>query len=335
MSEEKLVIGIYDREATNDVAYFTIDEHNLTITFSSDKGIGDAIGRTLETYWIYDDPDLIDGIVNCWQYRGEHKGKFYNGNIVGVRHPDFVEKEGLKWYQLGDRMSRDHYIYTLIALKLWEKRTGKEHPKLKEIVKATPFGIRNMARWTLGLILWSKALRGNKVALFISLLLDLIVINIISIPVRKICYKLTGWYDELEQDEWELIQHDPKQTNEQHQPKWFKNMDSIAYPSYAIGFSAKQLYVTPDTFPKLKRAVQKSMLKMVGKTNYVQQMLLGKKGIPRDKVEAYKTMKGGRWSGYLHQRNDRSMRVHPEGKYTVNLKDVDMVRHLYNETQLD
>ena len=46
MSEEKLVIGVYDRNATNEIAYFTIDEHNLTITFSTDGRIGDAIGRT-------------------------------------------------------------------------------------------------------------------------------------------------------------------------------------------------------------------------------------------------------------------------------------------------
>jgi len=46
-------------------------------------------------------------------------------------------------------------------------------------------------------------------------------------------------------------------------------------------------------------------------------------------------MKGGRWSGYLSNRNDRNMEVFPEGRYTVNLQDVDLVRHLYNETQLN
>lgn len=329
MENSKIPLGPYVPDATNEIAYFTIDEHGLIINFTTDKGIGDAIGRTLETYTVYDDPELVDAIADLWQYRDEYKGK-----LVGIRHPDFVENEDLEWYKLGSKMSRDHYIYTLIALKTWEKRTGKPHPKLDAIVKATPFGIGNMARWTLGLILWSKGINGNKTALWFSLALDLVIINLIYIPVRKICYKLTGWGEEMEQDEWELIQHDPKQTNEQHQPKWFKTMDSIAYPSYAISFSAKQLYVTPDTFPKLKRAVQKSMLKMVGKTNYVQQMLLGKKGIPRDKVEAFKTMKGGRWSGYLNTRNDRDMKLHPEGRYTVNLKDVDIVRHLYNITQL-
>ena len=74
---------------------------------------------------------------------------------------------------------------------------------------------------------------------------------------------------------------------------------------------------------------------MVGNTNYVQQMWLGKKDIPRDKVESFKHMRGGRWSGYLNNRNDRDMKVFTDDRYTVNLQDVDLVRHLYNETQLN
>jgi hypothetical protein len=105
------------------------------------------------------------------------------------------------------------------------------------------------------------------------------------------------------------------------------------FPSYAILFAAHQLYVLPDTFPKLKKSVQKSLLKMVEKTNYVQKMLLGEKDIPRDKVESFKTMSGGRWSGHLNDRNDRDMKVFPEGRFTVNLLDVDTVRFLFNETQ--
>jgi hypothetical protein len=335
MSEEKLVIGVYDPDAGEDIAYFTVDEHGLIVTFTSDKGIGDAIGRTAETYMIYDDPELVEAIAELWQHRDEYKGKDFKGKLVGVRHPDFVEGEDLPFFHLGARMSRDHYIYTLIALKIWEQRTGERHPKLEEIVKATPFGIRHMARWTLGLILWSKALTGNKFALWLNLVIDLVMMNVITIPMWKLGYWLTGWEEEMDQDEWELIQYDLTKTQVQFQPKWKQKIEKVVYPSYAIMFSAKQLYVTPDTFPKLKKAVQNSLLKMVGKTNYAQQMLLGKKDIPRDKVEAFKTMSGGRWSGYLNSRNDRNMKTFPEGRYSVNLKDVDMVRHLYNETQLD
>lgn len=201
-----------------------------------------------------------------------------------------------------------------------------------------------MARWTLGLILWSKALLGNKTALWFYLIIELIVANLIYIPIRKICYKLTGWYPEVDQDQWGWTDDiDPNKQSEewrknhllQAQPKWKRWISKIAYPAYALGFSAYQLYVTPNRYPKLKRALQKSLLKMVSETNYAQKMLLGDTDIPRDKVEAYKAMKGGRWSGHLNNRNDRHMSVLPDGKYSANLLDVDLVRQLYNETQLN
>jgi len=324
---KKLVIGRYSPEATENTAYYHIDKHDLTVTFASNKGIGDAIGRTMDTYMIYDDPKLVEGIANLWQYREEFKGK-----MVGVRHPDVltnvIENGRLSEGFWKNRISRDHYVYTLVALKLWEKRTGERHPKLKEIIKATPFGIRRMARWTLELILWSKALVGNKFALLLYLIIKLFMVNVIYIPIRKLGYKLTGWGNEVDQEDWVKQQL-------QNQPKWHTTISGIVYPTYGILLSATQLYVIPNTFPKLKKILQKSLLKMVGKTNYVQQMLLGKKNIPRDKVEAFKSMKGGRWSGYLSNRNDRNMEVFPEGRYTVNLQDVDLVRHLYNETQLN
>ncbi len=324
MSEEKLPLSPYVPDASKDMAYYYIDEHNLCLTHSWDNGKPDSIGRTMITYEIYDDPKLIEGIVNLWQYRAD-----FNDKMVGMRHPDIHDAKGR--YAKGywhNRMSRDHYNYTLIALKLWEKRTGKRHPKLEEIIKETPFGIRRMARWTLGLILWSKSLVGNKFALWIFLMSELFMVNLIYVPIWKLGMKLAKWDEEVDQEDW-------VKTLLQDQPKWKQRIDKIIYPSYAISFSAKQLYVTPDSFPKMKKALQKSLLKMVGKTNYVQQMYLGKKDIPRDKVEAFKTMRGGRWSGYLHGRSDRNMYVFPKGKYTANLQDVDLVRHLYNETQID
>jgi len=335
MVEQPIPLGTYKPDATKEEAYYYVDEHNLTVVYTSNKGLGDAIGRTLKTYMIYNDPKLIEGIANCWQHRHEYKGKDFKGKLVGVRHPDYEEPEDKGRFHLGRRMSRDHYNNTLIALKLWEMRTGKRHPKLTEIVKATPFRIRNMARWTLTTILWSKALNDNKVALWFYLVFEILQSTLLYRPLRRIADKLCGWETEMEQDEWEKLEHNTADTNIQFHPKWKQRINKIVLPSYAIWFGAKQLYVIPDTFPRLKKTAQKSLLKMVGNTNYVQQMALGKKDIPRDKVEAFKHMKGGRWSGYLNPRNDRSMQVFEEGRFTVNLQDVDLVRYLYNETQLD
>jgi len=327
---EKLSLSPYIPNAGDDVAYYYIDEYNLCVTYSSNKGIGDAIGRTMRAYLLTNDIKLLEGIVNLWQLSAEH-----NNKLVGVRHPDYVEDPDKPFFHLGARMSRDHYIYTLVALRLYEIRTGKRHPKHVEIVKATPFGIRSMARWTLGLILWSKASTGNKTALWFNLLIDLIMVNLIYVPLKKLGDKICGWETEVDQDVWDTYEHNSLQTNIQHHPKWKQKINKIIYPSFAIQFSCYQMYVTPDTFPKMKKALQKSFLKMVGSTNYVQQMFLGKKDVPRDKVEAFKPMKGGRWSGHLNNRNDRHMKVLPDGQETVNLMDVDLVRFLYNETQLN
>jgi len=331
MTEEKLLIGTYNPDATKENAYYHVDEHNMFVNYSSGKGIGDSIGGTEDAYMIYNDPRLIEGIDNCWQYRNEYKGKDFKGKMVGVRHPDYVEKEDLPFFHLGRKMSRDHYIYTLVALRIWENRTGQKHPKLEQIIKATPFGIRSMARWTLPLILWSKALQGNKVALWWYLAQNIAIANLFYIPLWKLGNKVCDWGEEAEQEDW--IPY-PEGERLQDQPKYMQWISKITIPSYALMFAGTRLYVVPDTFPRMKKALMKSNLKMVGKTNYVQQMLFGKKGIPRERIESYKSMRGGRWSGYLNKRNDRHMIIHDKN-YTENVKDVDLARFLYNETQLN
>ncbi len=326
MAEEKLLIGPYNPDATEKNSYFFRDEHNLIVTRASNGGIGDSVGTTMIIYLLYNDPKLIEGIANQWQISPEH-----NNKLVGSRHPDYVEKEDLPLFHLGKKMSRDHYIYALVGMRIWENRTGQKHPKLKEIVDATPFGIRSMARWTLPLILWSKALQGNKVALWWYLAQNILIANLFYVPLWKLGNKIAKFGEEVEQEDW--IPY-PEGERLQDLPKYKQWISKITIPSYALKFSGIRLYVVPDTFPRMKKALMKANLKMVGKTNYVQQMLFGKKGIPRERIESYKSMQGGRWSGYLNKRNDRGMKLHTKN-YTENVKDVDMARFLYNETQLD
>jgi len=328
---EKLPLGPYNPDATEENAYFHRDEHNLIVTYSDGKGLGDSIGGTQDAYMIYNDPKLIEGIENCWQYRYEYKGRDYKGKMVGVRHPDYEEPEGLPTFHLGRKMSRDHFIYTIVALRLWEIRTGKKSEKLDQIIKATPFGIRNMARWTLPLILWTKAIRGNKVALWWYLAQNIVTTNLFYVPLLKLGNKICNWGEEVEQEDWVPY---PEGERLQEQPKYKQWISKITIPSYALQFAGIRLYVVPDIFPRMKKVLMNSNLKMVGKTNYVQQMLFGKKGIPRERIESYVSMRGGRWSGYLNKRNDRNMRIHDKN-YTENVVDVDLARFLYNETQLN
>jgi len=336
MKETKLPLSPYVKNASKDEAYYYIDEHNMCVVHKSNKGLGDSIGRTKDMYFITEDPLLISGIEGCWKYRPE-----YGNKLTPVRHPDYVEPDNEGVFHLGKRVSRDHYINTLVALKLCEDKTLYKSKLLEDIVKSTPFKLRNMARFTLGLVLWSKSLLGNKFALWLYLIIEIILTNILYIPVRKLGYKLTGWGNEMEQDEWDWPNRlnwkrdrddEWKRTHLlQTQPKWHTKISKIVYPAFALKFSAWQIYVTPNTFPRLKRTLQKSLLKMVGETNYVQRMLLGDTDVPRDKVEAFKAMRGGRWGGTLNGRNDRHMEMIGD-HIKVNIMDVDMLRKLYNIT---
>lgn len=320
MRKTKLKLGVYKPNAGEDESHFFIDDYNLCLSHGKHKGEGDCLGRTARAYFVHNDDLLIEGISNCWD---EY---LLDGNMVGIRHPSLGPHttNDTFWNR---RMSRDHYIYTLFALKLWSNRNGKTHHKLKKIVESTPFVFRRMGRWTLSLVLWSKSLMGNNLALWLYLIIEIFLVNVFYIPVRKLVYKLGGWYPEVDQDEFEL------KPMLQDLPEWKQRLTKITMPAFGMLFTSFQLYITPDRFPKLKRTLQKSYLKLVGETNYVQQMLLGKKDIPRDKVISYKSMVGGRWSTYFNNRNDRNLYVYPN-KGKVNKFDMDLVRYLYNETQL-
>lgn len=319
---EKIKIGEYVPKAGEDIANMYIDEYNLCLGQGRlHGGEGDCLGRTARVYLIHNDDLLIEGISNCW-------GEFlHDGNMIGIRHPSLGPNttNNTFWNR---RMSRDHYIYTLFALKLWSNRNGKLHPKLIDIVDSTPFVFRRMARWTLSLILWSKSLKGNNLALWFYLIIEILVVNLFYVPARKLAYKLAGWYDEVDQDEFYV------KPMLQDSPMWKQKLSKMIMPAFGMLFTSHQIYITSDRFPKLKKTLQKSYLKLVGETNYVQQMLLGKKGIPRDKVESFKSMAGGRWSTYLNNRNDRNVYILPDSDKMVNQFDADLVKYLYNETQI-
>ncbi len=131
----------------------------------------------------------------------------------------------------------------------------------------------------------------------------------------------------------EVDQHEYDVTNKlQAQPKWKGKVAKAVYPSYAMLITGWKLYVLSG-FPILRKINELVYRPMIGKTNYVQKMLFGMKNIPRDKIESYTPMQGGRWSGYLNSRNDRHMGLRePQPEY--NNLDVDIARKLYNETQL-
>jgi hypothetical protein len=227
-------------------------------------------------------------------------------------------------------MSRDHYHSTLSLLKMHYDRTGStaSMAKIKEITDETGYIISKMARRGFGLKWWSEAIQGKKGYQVLWHLNGIIQSVFVYLPVHFILGAIANFTEEVEQEDW--IPY-PEGERLQDLPKWKQVIEDIMYPSYAMQMVGWKLHVV-DGLPFLKKLHQMAYRPMIGKTNYVQQMLLGMK-VPRERIESYKSMMGGRWGGYLSNRNDRNMHVlNPQPHY--NQVDVDVARKLYNETQL-
>jgi hypothetical protein len=307
-------IGPYKPDATKEESYIFVDEFDFFATRSKDQGRGDSLSGNTDMYFCYDDPRFVDSSKDMWYW--DRRGKY-----VGQRHT-LVSPED-------HPMSRDHYHSTLSTLKMYFDRTGDwtAMEKIKEITDNTGYIISKMARRGFGLAWWSKAIQGKKFYQTIWHIDAIIQAVLWYLPIHFILGAIVKFDTEVDQEDWKPW---PQGERLQDLPKWKQVSEDVMYPSYALQMVGWKLYVLDNHW--LKKLHQIVYRPMVGKTNYVQKMLLGMK-VPREKIEQFKPMKGGRWSGYLSNRNDRNMAVlNPEP--TVNRLDADVARRLFNETQL-
>lgn len=262
---------------------------------------GDIIGITFRAYLSCYDPRMAYAINNCWGVDSDNPTK-----IRGIRHPENVER----------KMSRDHFIYSLCTMMA----DDRDNWKVGFISRHVPFGVSNMHRFTLSLVLWTKAIAGNKIAELLYYLIEIMTTRFIYVPMFKAGYSIAKYGQEVEQSEWETQYI-------QNGPKWRMWIDKIIFPSFALLYSGFQIYTLGDNFPRLKEALKKSYRPMVGKTNYVQKILFGME-VTQNEVDSYKPMHGGRWSGNLNGRNDRWLYTPKEPDNTV---DRDLLVTLFNE----
>jgi hypothetical protein len=309
-----LEIGPYKHDATEDEAYYHADQHDMAATYSSSRTRGDSIGVGKHLYFIYDDPRYVFSAEKMWYFNS-------HGKYIGQRHP-LVSPEN-------HPMSRDHYTNTLLLLKIHYDRTGStaSMAKIKEITDNIGYIISEMARRTFGLKWWSKAIQGSKWHEFIFYIFEIITVLFVYIPLHKLGSWIAEYGEEVDQEDYVPYPDGPRL---QEQPLYKQKIDKWIYPSFALQLSGWKLYVLRDSIGK--KILGWLFRRIVGKTNYVQQMFFGKKGIPRDKIESFQPMQGGRWGGYLSMRNDRNMRIrNPRPQF--NNRDCDLARKLYNETQ--
>jgi hypothetical protein len=314
----------FNWEAT-DTYYFVDQENKMMLTQNpswkpdGENGKGDAIGRSFTSYVAYEDERFLEGIEACWE-RVERKGwlkrllfgKYY---YQGYRYPHRYPSE------VG--LSRDHLTYTLLAFKY----AGYSDEFIKEFVTHLRFRISKFALFTPELWLWRKALY-SRFYEKLYLLMNIPVLYITKLW-NKFVYKIVPFEDEYHPEEFIVIQNELK-------PKRIRKWAKRLYPIYALHIQAWQLNVLPDS--KLKRRAEKIALDLCPKYNYVIQMLLGFKDlVPKEEVDNYKPMRGGRWGGILNPWiNDRSMYIIDNPVWTeYNTLDVDYLKKLYNTIQCE
>jgi hypothetical protein len=269
-------------------SYFSVDQYGYMLQ-GGKHGTGDAILRNYMAYIAYGDEKLLKPIIRLDAF---------------IRHPENDTK-----------ISRDVIIYTFCVHK--QNYEGWVISSLFRILKKK----KNNPHLPFSLRCWLKAMAGNKTAHFFYLLSELLTVNLYYRPLHYLGYKIAGWGEEVDQDEWEI-------THVQNQ-SWLNNViDKIVFPSYALHFSGHQLRSLPDRFPILTRWLKRSYGAMVGKTNYAQRLLFDLP-VTEEQVRNYRPMSKNRWTGYLNGRNDRYLVEIPEQEY--NNIDRDYLIALYNE----
>jgi hypothetical protein len=265
-------------------SYFSVDEYGYMLQYGY-HGTGDAILRNYMAWIAYGDEELLYPI-------------------------DYLERHPLDVAY----MSRDHLIY---ALCVW-KAVGitNIHVDVKYILH-----MKNRHRIPLSLRCWMYALAGNKTSHFWYLILELLTVNLFYRPLHYLGYKIAGWGEEVDQDEWELEAL-------QNQSVLNYRIDKWIFSAFALHFAGHQLRVLPDRFPILTRWLKQSYGAMVGKTNYAQRLLFDLP-VTEDQVRNYRPMSKNRWTGYLNGRNDRYMVEIPKQEF--NNIDRDYLIALWNE----
>jgi len=308
---------VFDWNAT-DTANTVDPEHHMMLGMcydwnpDCDKGKGDAIGRTYESYYVYRDERFIEAIKKCWVKVPKNNGYYYQGH----RYPTHYDND----------MSRDHTLYTVLAYM----ESGMSDKDLKEFVTHIPWKISQRYSQTIDLWLWMRARAGIWWAKILSPIVDIPVLSI-SVLMNKIVYWLAPFEEEMSQEDFYLIE------NNQKDPKWDK-WSSFLFPSYAIVQTAFKInYAKPGLY---KSIMEWLLLKIIPKHNYVARMLVNDKNIPTyEQVYGFKPMMGGRWSGILNPYiNDRDMFIMTKERYPnldkllrANNLDIDLLKVLYEK----
>ena len=153
---------------TNDTYFFVDKENKMMIVQNpgwnpnGTNGKGDAIGRTFDAYFCYNDERFIEGIESCWVKVDRSKfwkflGKDYY--YQGYRYPTHDDED----------LSRDHTLYSISAFKY----SGYSNEALKEFVMHLRYRISKKFFFTLNSWFWIRAVCGSKFYRFLFYLIEI------------------------------------------------------------------------------------------------------------------------------------------------------------------
>jgi len=299
---------------------------------NGDNNRGDALGRSLEAWFLYNDPQFIEGAKNCWKridcdsdYENCSKWDYY---YKGHRYPtpEFLTKD----------FSRDHTSNTIVLMAL-----AGEDEWLKDLVTHIRWVItqkhvdshgkkRGKHSFTPAMWGWAKAFAGiwwGKPVYYSITFIELIFYIIIN----KFCYLVGGISPEVHQDDY-----DKETMSRQKQTKWKQFWASLTYPVYALDHNAWKSYVTEVTDKSkvsrfINRLVQLMSYPLIGKHHYLHKLMFNVGKVTKEDVLGYKSMQGGRWSTPLNEINDRDIRIIENEEYLkANVMDVDLLIKFWN-----
>lgn len=291
--------------------YHFVDEYGMMRANTKDpnKGMGDSIGRSFDAYMAYGDESFVDAIQKCYYMDIDKNKKLY---VHGYRHPSLIQWHNSEEFY--NDLSRDHVIYTLLALKA----SGRDLD-LKEYARLNKWRISERYTFTPDSWLWMKGLAGNKwatagwYAIAIPFTAASLVWNSI---IRLIVGK---GFDEVHQDEYDV---NDKPTAKE---RWWRK---LRYPEYALHQTTWQSYAMQPTFAN--KVLKKLLWGISGKYNYLNKLLTGHK-VTEEEVLGYKPMTSSRWTTRLDKTNDRDLRIiTKEIDLKYNVLDETVLRNIYS-----
>ncbi len=284
---------------------------------------GDALGRSKLAYFLYGDPQFIEGAKNCWKRidcdpdnKNCRKRPYY---YQGYRYPtpEYYAKD----------MSRDHTTNTLCLLKM------ANDPFLDELANNVRWLIAESHKTSDGKVMkhrftpamwgWMKGLTGKKWGLSLFYFMSFIE-AILYIIINNLCY-LLGWISrEVHQDDY-----DQTKMKRQLLSKWRHFWAGLTYPVYALQLYAWQLHVLKDN--PIKRLLQLMAYPIIGRHHYLHKLMFNVGKVSKADVLGYKSMKGGRWTTPLNEINDRNVFIlEREDWLEANVIDQDILIKFWN-----